>query len=73
MPVIFRNKQRTHFQNIYTGEESWFLFEYSQQTQWILSKEDLLTKALKTNMKRKIMLTVFLTVKDQLSLRRYEV
>ena len=56
---ILRKEQRTHFQNIYTGDESWFLFEYNQRSQWVLSKEDLLTKTRKTNMQRKIMLTVF--------------
>lgn len=56
---VLRKEQRTHFQNIYTGDESWFLFEYCQQTQWVLSKEDLLTRTRKTNMQRKIMLTVF--------------
>lgn len=56
---ILQNEKRTHYANIYTGDESWFLFEYTQNTQWVLSKENLVEKIPKTNMQKKIMLTIF--------------
>lgn len=59
MLQVLRNEQRTHFHNVITGDESWFLFEYVQGSQWVLSKEDLITKTRKTNMQKKIMLSIF--------------
>lgn len=59
MLTILRNEKRTHFSNVITGDESWFLFEYCQSSQWVLSKEDLIEKTRKTNMEKKIMLTIF--------------
>ena len=58
LPLLV-NEKRTHFANIYTGDESWFLFEYTQNTQWVISKENLIEKVRKTNFEKKIMLTVF--------------
>lgn len=33
MLKILRNEKRTHFNNVITGDESWFLFEYFQSSQ----------------------------------------
>lgn len=44
---------------LFTRDESWFLFEYHQSLQWVLSKEDLIEKTRRTNMEKKIMLTFF--------------
>ena len=43
LPLLV-NEKRTRFANIYTGDESWFLFEYTQNTQWVLSKENIIEK-----------------------------
>lgn len=53
MLAILQNEKRTHFSNIITGDESWFLFEYCQSSQWVISKEDLIEKTRKTNMEKK--------------------
>lgn len=40
MLIILRNEKRTHFSNVITGDESWFLYEYCQSSQYVLSKDD---------------------------------
>lgn len=56
---ILQQEKKTNFCNIITGDESWFIYEYTQNTQWVLSKEELLTKVVKTNMQKKKMVTIF--------------
>lgn len=50
--IVFRDMNKD-FNNIITGDESWFLYEYTQSTQWVLSREDLIDKVVKTNMQKK--------------------
>lgn len=59
MLSILSEDEKHGFKNIYTGDESWFLFEYSQSSQWVLSKDELLTRTRKTNMQQKVMITIF--------------
>lgn len=59
MLQILQKEQRAHFMNILTGDESWFLYEYTQSSQWVLSKDDLLNKVVKTNMQKKMFVTIF--------------
>lgn len=59
MLTILKNEKRTHFSDVITGDESWFFFEYCRSSQWVFFKDDLIAKTQKTNMEKKIMLTIF--------------
>lgn len=59
MLKILQSEQRTKFDNIITGDESWFLYQYTQSSQWVISKDELLNRIIKTNMQRKMMVTIF--------------
>lgn len=59
MLIILENDQRQNFVNIITGDESWFMYVYTQNSQWVISKDDLIEKVAKTNMQKKLMVTIF--------------
>ena len=59
MLQILNMEKRTHFMHVITGDESWFLYEYTQSSQWILSKDELLNRVEKTNMQKKMLVTIF--------------
>lgn len=59
MLEILHSEQRTHFCNIVTGDESWFLYQYTQSSQWVISKDELINRTIKTNMQRKMFVTIF--------------
>lgn len=50
----------TRFHYIMTGDESWFLYHYEPQTQWVFSREDLEEKVDAKHIEKKIMVTIFL-------------
>lgn len=64
MLTILKNEKRTHFSDVITGDESWFFFEYCRSSQWVFFKDDLIAKTQKTNMEKKIMLTIFFNGSD---------
>jgi histone-lysine N-methyltransferase SETMAR len=54
-----REHARTDFLSLFTGDESWMLYAYPYETQWILDGETPEGIACPTQFQRKIMLTVF--------------
>lgn len=53
MLETLEQQQNFGFHDVITGDESWFLYDYTQGSQWVLSKENVLTRLEKTNMQKK--------------------
>lgn len=57
--IILENKQMQSFVNIITGDGSWFMCLYTQNSQQVISKDDLTEKAVQTNILKELMITIF--------------
>lgn len=55
------NSNKSHFNKIMTGDESWFLYRYQPTHQWVLQNENPQDIVSKTNYDLKIMVSIYVT------------